>query len=328
MKRSLPFRSIGSALMATAMVVCSSGVLAQPYPNKPIRIVVPHPPGGAVDGVARILATRLTESLGQSVLVENRAGASGTIGAEFVARSPADGYTLYVNASIHAINPFVLKEKPRFDAVKDFTPLAELARGPLLISVHPEIPARNLAEFIALVKKTPQKYNFATSGFGSAGHLAEEFLKMRTGMDIPIILYKGAGPALTDLIGGQVSAMADPILSSGPHVRAGKLRALAITAARRSPLFPEVPTVSESGLPGFEFYSWYGLWAPANLPKDIAAKLEGAAIKAVQSKEMQERLVAQGFDPVGSSAADFARFIDEETTRYAKIVKDANIQPQ
>jgi len=260
--------------------------------------------------------------------VENRAGASGTIGAEYVAKSVPDGYTLYVNASIHTINPYVMKEKARFDAVKDFTPISHLAQGPLLFTVYPGVPAKNAAEFVALAKADPKKYAFATSGFGSAGHLGEEFLKLRAGLDIPLVLYKGSGPALTDVIGGQAQAMMDPILSSGPHVRAGKLKPLAITAARRSSLFPDVPTMIESGYPGFEFYSWYGLWGPANLPKDVLAKVEAATIKAMQVPEIRERLVAQGFEPVGSTGPEFAKFIDVEDAKYAKIVKDANIQAQ
>ena len=244
-------------------LLLGAGAAHAQYPNKTIRIVVPHAPGGAVDGVARILAVKLGEILGQPVVVENRAGASGTIGAEYVAKSAPDGYTLYVNASIHTINPYVMKEKARFDAIKDFTPLSNLAQGPLLFSVYPGVPAKNAAEFVALVKADPTKYAFATSGFGSAGHLGEEFLKLRAGLDIPIVLYKGAGPALTDVMGGQAQAMMDPILSSGPQVKAGKLKPMAITSARRSPLFPEVPTMIESGYPGFEFYSWYGLWGPA-----------------------------------------------------------------
>jgi tripartite-type tricarboxylate transporter receptor subunit TctC len=326
MKRS-PLRYLALALLLPLGLLTTGAAQAQ-YPTKPVRIIVPHAAGGAVDGVARILAGKLTEVLGQNVNVENRAGASGTIGAEYVAKSAPDGYTLYVNASIHTINPYVMKEKARFDAVKDFTPLSNLAQGPLLFSVNPGVPAKNAAEFVALVKADPKKYAFATSGFGSAGHLGEEFLKLRAGLDIPIVLYKGAAPALTDVIGGAAQAMMDPILSSGPHVKAGKLKPMAITAAKRSPLFPEVPTMIESGFPGFEFYSWYGLWGPANLPKDIAAKVEQAAIKAMQAPEIRERLISQGFEPVGSNGAEFGKFIEIEDAKYAKIVKDANIQAQ
>ena len=321
-------RRLAAAALASALALSGGAAHAQAYPNKTIRIVVPHAPGGAVDGVARILATKLGEILGQSVVVENRAGASGTIGAEFVAKSPPDGYTLYVNASIHTINPYVMKEKARFDANKDFTPLSNLAQGPLLFTVNPTVPVKNAAEFVALAKADSKKVAFATSGFGSAGHLGEEFLKLRSGIDIPIVLYKGAAPALTDVIGGAAQAMMDPILSSGPFVKSGKLKPMAITSAKRSPLFPEVPTMIESGFPGFEFYSWYGLWGPANLPKDVALKVEQAAIKAMQAPEIRERLVSQGFEPVGSTGAEFARFIELEDAKYARIVKDANIQAQ
>ncbi len=319
---------IPTLLLRLATLMFLAGPALAQYPARTIRIIVPHPPGGSVDAVARALAVKLAENLGQAVVVENRAGASGTIGAEYVARSAPDGYTLYINASIHTINPYVMKEKVRFDAVRDFAPIAELAQGPLLFTVYPGIPAKNPAEFVALVKGDPKKYAFATTGFGSASHLGEEFLRLRAGLDIPIVLYKGAAPALTDVMGGQASALMDPILSSGQQVKAGKLKALAITAAARSPLFPEVPTMIESGFPGFEFYSWYGFWGPAGMPRDVVAKVEAAAVKALQAPELRERLASQGFEPVGSSAAEFARFIDEENVKYAKIVREAKIQAQ
>jgi tripartite-type tricarboxylate transporter receptor subunit TctC len=316
-----------AALLLLAIPALAAPALAQ-YPHRTIRVIVPHPPGGSVDAVARAIAVKLAENLGQAVVVENRAGASGTIGAEFVAKSPPDGYTLYINASIHTINPYVMKEKARFDAVKDFAPISELAQGPLLFSIYPGIPAKNPAEFVALVKSDPKKYAFATTGFGSASHLGEEFLRLRAGLDIPIVLYKGAAPALTDVMGGQASALMDPILSSGQQVKAGKLKALAITAARRSPLFPDLRTMIESGFPGFEFYSWYGLWGPAGIPREVIAKIEAAAIKALQAPDLRERLASQGFEAVGSSAAEFSRFIDEENGKYAKIVKEAKIEAQ
>ena len=318
------FRRLSAVLL---LAIAAAPALAQ-YPTKTIRIIVPHPPGGSVDAVARAIAVKLAENLGQAVVVENRAGASGTIGAEFVAKSPPDGYTLYINASIHTINPYVMKEKARFDAVKDFAPISELAQGPLLFTIYPGIPAKTPAEFVALVKSDPKKYAFATTGFGSASHLGEEFLRLRAGLDIPIVLYKGAAPALTDVMGGQASALMDPILSSGQHVKAGKLKPLAITAAKRSPLFPDVPTMIESGFPGFEFYSWYGFWGPAGMPHEVVTKLEAATIKVMQAPELRERLSSQGFEPIGSTAAEFARFIDDENVKYGKIVKEAKIQAQ
>jgi tripartite-type tricarboxylate transporter receptor subunit TctC len=293
-----------------------------------VRIVIPTPPGGAVDGVARMVGAKLSEYLGQPMVFDNRAGASTTLGADLVAKSQPDGYTLYVNASIHIINQHVLKSLP-YDAVKDFTPIAELARGPLLFTVYPGVPAKSVREFAEVLRADPKKYNLCTSGFGSAGHLAIALFRLRAGAtDVPIIQYKGTGQALPDLIGGQVSAMIDPVLSSGPQVKAGKLRPLAITSAQRSPQYPDVPTVAEAGMPELEIYSWYGLWGPAKLPRSIVAKLEPAAIRAAQSAEVRERMGALGFQPTGHSAAEFAAFIEAESAKNAKIIREANIRPE
>ena len=300
---------------------------AAEYPAKPIRLIIPTPPGGSVDGVARLVGAKLAEYLGRPVVYDNRGGASTTLGADVVAKSAPDGYTLYINASIHSINPYVLKTLP-YDAVKDFTPIAELARGPLLFTVYPGVPAKSVKEFIDALRANPGQYNLATSGFGSAGHLAIALIRARAGVDVPIIQYKGTGQALPDLIGGQVSAMIDPVLSSGPQVRGGKLRALAITSARRSPQYPDVPTAAESGMPELEFYSWYGLWGPARLPPEIVTRLEAAAIKAVQSAEVRGRMESFGFEPTGHPAAQFATFIQTESQKNARIVRDANIRAE
>lgn len=298
---------------------------AQEYPSKPIRLIIPTPPGGAVDGVARMLGAKLAEYLGQPVVFDNRAGASTTLGADAAAKSAPDGYTVYVNASIHSINPYVLKSLP-YDAVKDFTPIAELARGPLLFTVSNGVPAKSVKELAEVLRASPGKYNLATSGFGSAGHLAIALFRARTGVDVPIIQYKGTGQAMPDLIGGQVSAMIDPVLSSGPQVKGGRLRALAITSAKRSAQYPDVPTAAEAGMPELEFYSWYGLWGPARLSREVVAKLEAAAIKGVQSAEVRERMGSLGFEPTGHPAAQFAAFIETESAKNARIVRDANIR--
>jgi len=300
---------------------------AQDYPSKPIRLIIPTPPGGSVDGVARMVGTKLSEYLGRPVVFDNRAGASTTLGADAAAKSAPDGYTIYINASIHSINPYVLKSLP-YDAVKDFTPIAELARGPLLFTVHPGVPAKNIKDFIEVLRANPERYNLATSGFGSAGHLAIAVVRARAGVDVPIIQYKGTGQAMPDLLGGQVSAMIDPVLSSGPQVRGGKLRALAITSAQRSPQYPDVPTAAEAGMPELEFYSWYGMWGPARLPRVIVSKLEAAAIKAVQSAEVRERMGSLGFEPTGHPAAQFAAFITAESRKNAQIVRDTNIRAE
>jgi len=315
------------SVLAFVVLVVTAFTHAQDYPSKPIRLIIPTPPGGSVDGVARMVGTKLSEYLGRPVVFDNRAGASTTLGADAAAKSAPDGYTIYINASIHSINPYVLKSLP-YDAVKDFTPIAELARGPLLFTVHPGVPAKNIKDFIEVLRANPERYNLATSGFGSAGHLAIAVVRARAGVDVPIIQYKGTGQAMPDLLGGQVSAMIDPVLSSGPQVRGGKLRALAITSGQRSPQYPDVPTAAEAGMPELEFYSWYGMWGPARLPRVIVSKLEAAAIKAVQSAEVRERMGSLGFEPTGHPAAQFAAFITAESRKNAQIVRDTNIRAE
>lgn len=297
------------------------------YPSKPIVLVVPHAPGGPVDSVGRFLAEKLTAELKQNVVVDNRAGASSMIGAAQVAAAAPDGYTLYVNASIHSINPLLYKKTMKYDAVKDFTAISMLAQGPLLFVVNPQIPVASAREFAALVQAAPGKYTFATGGFGAADHLASAyFLHEIRQTGIPIALYKGGAPALADLVGGQVSAKMDAILTSMPLVKANKLKALAITGRDRSPLLPDVPTMRESGFKDFEFYTWYGLWAPANLPAPIREKLEATVQRIVATPQWKERMSAQGFEAVYRNSADFSRFIDAEVARYQTIVTAANIK--
>ena len=316
------------SLALCALLAFSAAVSAQAYPNKTVRIVVPYPPGGTVDVVARVVAQRLTEQMGQQFIVENRAGANGTVGSDFVAKAAPDGYTLLVQASIFAANPLFLPNVP-YDVQKDFTPVSNIGSVPLLVTAHPGVPAKNLREFIALVKADVKKYSFATSGLGSAGHLSEETIKRQAGIpDLLIVPYKGAGPAITDTAGGQVSALIDPLPSSYPQVKAGKLTALAVTSARRVSFMPDVPTVAESGLPGFEMVSWYGLWGPAGLPREISSRLVIEVGKAVRSQLATDRLGEQGFDPVGSTSEQFAAYIRDEITRYARIVKEANIKAE
>ena len=307
------------------LVLAFAGAVQAQYPAKPVRIVVPYPPGGTVDVVARNLAQQLTVQTGQQFIVDNRAGANGTIGSDFVSKAAPDGYTLLVQASIFVINPLFLKNVP-YDVQRDFTPVANIGSVPLLVTAHPSVPAANLREFVALVRANPDKYTFATTGLGSAGHLTEEVIKRDAGLQILIVPYKGAGPALTDIVGGQVSALADPLPSSFPHVKGGRLKALAVTSRTRIAYMPEVPTVAESGFPGFEMLSWYGLWGPPRLPKDVLDRLAAETAKAAKSAEMQEKLAAQGFIPDGSGPAAFAAYVKDEIAKYARIVKDANIK--
>jgi tripartite-type tricarboxylate transporter receptor subunit TctC len=295
------------------------------YPSKPVRITVPYPPGGTVDLVARHLAQQMGTQVGQQIVVENRAGANGTIGSDFVSKAAPDGYTLLVQASIFVINPLFLKNVP-YDVQRDFAPVSNIGSVPLLVTAHPSVPAASLRDFVTLVRANPDKYTFATTGLGSAGHLTEEVIKRDAGLSILIVPYKGAGPALTDIVGGQVSALADPLPSSYPHVKGGRLKALAVTSRERVAFMPEVPTMAESGFPGFEMLSWYGLWGPPALPREIVDRLALEVSKAVKSPEMQEKLAAQGFLPKGSTAPEFAAYVKDEIAKYAKIVKDANIK--
>ncbi|MBL8381479.1 MAG: tripartite tricarboxylate transporter substrate binding protein [Burkholderiales bacterium] len=314
------------SFLAAGLVALAAGAGAQTYPAKPVRIVVPYPPGGTVDVVARVVAQRLGEQTGQQFIVDNRAGANGTVGSDHVAKAAPDGYTLLVQASIFVANPLFLPNVP-YDVQKDFTPVVNLGSVPLLVTAHPSVPATNLREFLALVKADVKKYAFATSGLGSAGHLSEETIKRQAGVaDMLIVPYKGAGPALSDLVGGQVSAMIDPLPSSYPLVRGGKLKALAVTGAKRVPFLPAVPTVAESGLPGFEMVSWYGIWGPPGLPREIVSRLAGEAAKAVRSPQAGERLGDQGFEPSGAGPEAFAAYIRDEIGRYAKIIREANIK--
>ena len=322
MRRFLKF------VLALAAIICASVAAAQGYPAKPVRIIVPYPPGGTVDLVARFVAQRLTDQTGQPFVVDNRAGANGIVGSDLVARAAPDGYTLLVQASIFVANPLFLPNLP-YDVQKDFTPVSNLGAVPLLVTAHPSVPAGNLREFIALVKADSRKYSFATSGLGSAGHLSEETIKRQAGIpDLLIVPYKGAGPALTDLLGGQVSSMIDPLPSSWPLVKGGKLKALAVTGARRVPFMPDVPTVAESGLPGFEMVSWYGLWGPPGLPGDIGARLTTEVARAVRSPQAAERLGEQGFEASGAGQEQFGAYIRDEIARYARIIKEAGIKAE
>jgi tripartite-type tricarboxylate transporter receptor subunit TctC len=307
------------------LALALAGAAHAQYPAKPVRIVVPYPPGGTVDVVARNLAQQLTVQTGQQFIVDNRAGANGTIGSDFVSKAAPDGYTLLVQASIFVINPLFLKNVP-YDVQRDFTAVANIGSVPLLVTAHPSVPAANLREFVALVRANPDRYTFATTGLGSAGHLTEEVIKRDAGLSILIVPYKGAGPALTDIVAGHVSALADPLPSSYPHVKGGRLKALAVTSRERIAFMPEVPTMAESGFPGFEMLSWYGLWGPPGLPKDVVDRLAAETAKAVRSAEMRDKLAAQGFIPDGSGPAAFGSYVRDEIAKYAKIVKDANLK--
>jgi tripartite-type tricarboxylate transporter receptor subunit TctC len=318
--RSLTLSALALALIAGAPAS------AQTYPARTVTVVVPFPAGGSVDGVARILVQKLNETVGQHFIVENRpGGASGTVGANAVAKASPDGYTLLVSASVHVINPFLYKNVP-YDVVSDFTPVSLLADGPLIVSTTPSMPANNLKDLFALVRKNPQKYTFAATTIGSASHLAIELLKLDAGLDTLVISYKGTAPALTDLMSGQTHLLADPMLSSLPLAQSGKIKALGLTSLKRAAAAPEIPTIEESGMKGFEFVSWYGLWGPKNLDPAASARLQAEITKVLAQPDMKARLNQLGFEPIGAGSEQFGKYIRTEMTKYEKIIKDAKIK--
>jgi len=318
--------AVTSALAIALAVPFAAAARAQNYPSRTVTVVVPFPAGGSVDGVARILVQKLNETMGQHFIVENRAGgASGIVGANAVAKAAPDGYTLLVSASVHVINPFLYKSVP-YDVVHDFTPVTLLAEGPLIVSTTPSVPANNLKDFFALVRKEPQKYTFGATTIGSASHLAIELLKHAAGLDTLVVTYKGTAPALTDLMSGQIQLLADPMLSSLPLAQAGKIKALGLTSLKRAGAAPDIPTVEESGVKGFAFASWYGLWGPKNLPADLSNTLQAHIAKVLALPDVKQRLNALGFEPIGSDGKEFATYIREEMAKYEKIINDAKIK--
>ena len=306
---------------ALALAAIALGAPAQTYPNKPIRLVCPFPPGGAVDIASRAVAHELQQLLGQPVTVDNRPGAGGNIGADAVAKSAPDGYTLLMTTSgIMAINPALYSKLP-FDTVKDFAPVSEMVYLNNVLVVNTSVPAKSVKELIALAKAQPGKLTYASSGNGTSIHLSGELFKSMTGVDMLHIPYKGSSPAVTDLLGGQVNMMFDNIPSSLPHIKAGKLRALAVTGSKRSQLLPELPTIAEAGVPGYDSYVWFGIVAPAGTPPEIIAKLNAALMKIAAMPAFRERLTSQGYDVLGTSPEQMAASIRGEIAKWGKIVK-------
>jgi tripartite-type tricarboxylate transporter receptor subunit TctC len=321
-------RIILSSLAIVFAAFASAAMSAQNYPDRTVTVIVPFPPGGSVDGVARILVDKLNQTVGPHFIVENRAGgASGNVGANVVAKSDPDGYTLLLTASVQVVNPFLYKSVP-FDVVKDFTPVTLVAAGPLIISTTPSVPAKNLKEFFDLVRKDPQKYTFGTTSVGSASHMVVELLKREANLDTLVVAYKGTGPALTDLMSGQIQLLADPMLSSLPLAQAGRIKALAITSLKRQAAAPDIPTVEESGLPGFEFVSWYGVWGPKGLPPEVVTKVQSSIANVLGLPDVKARLTALGFEAIGSTPDYFAKFITSEMDKYGKIIREANIKAE
>jgi tripartite-type tricarboxylate transporter receptor subunit TctC len=289
-----------------------------------VRVVVAAPPGGLTDVVTRSVSQFLQERLGQPFVVENVAGASSTLGANQVARSAPDGHTLLVNPSLLVITPMLMSVP--YDVVKDFTPVSNLGSVPLAMAVHPGVPAKTLPEFLAAAKASPNSFSFAAESIGSVGHLAMEKLQRDAGFKLLMVPYKGTAPALIDVIAGRVSAIVSPVPNLIEHIRAGKLRPLAVTTKVRVTTLPDVPTMEEAGLPGIEIGSWYGVWGPANMPRDVLAILNREIAAAMKTPRVIDRLVLQGLIPVGSNAADFSAFQNAEIAKFDRLIKDANIK--
>ena len=294
---------------------------AQAYPSKTIRFVVPYPAGGPLDTVARLLGAKVGESVGQPVVVENKPGAGGNIGADIVAKSPADGYTILMGAvATHAINPSLYKSIP-YDPIRDFAPVTQVASTPNVLVVNPGVPAKDVKELIAYAKANPGKLSFGSGSIGSAGHLAGELFKATAGVDMVHVPYKGAAPAMQDLIGGRIQLMFDNLASSLGQVKAGKVRALAVTTAKRSPLAPDLPTIAETGVPGFDISTWFGIFAPAGTPKPALDRLHAEFAKALAAADVRDRMTSMGAEPVGNTPDEFAAFVRSEGEKYSKVIR-------
>jgi len=314
--------------VALTVVLAALGpASAQSYPTKPIRVIVPFAAGGAVDVLARLVSAKMSESVGQPVIIENRAGAAGNVAADAVAKSPPDGYTILQNTNGQAISPSLYKSLP-FDAVKDFTPVTQLVASQLLLVATPSLPAKSVQELIALAKAKPGSLNYGMTGIGNPLHLTVEMFKHAAGIELQAVPYRGDAPLNTALIAGEVHLAVVPFATAKPHVEAGRLRALAIPGAKRSPALPQVPTIAESGLPGFESSSWQGWFVPANMPSEIVALIQREAAKALNAPDVRERLEATANEVVASTPEAFAAVFKNDLAKFAKVVKDAKIPLQ
>ena len=317
MRRDLIVGWLGACL-------CAGGAVAQTFPSKPIRIVVPFTPGGPNDILARMIGQRYTAVWGQQTLVDNRPGGGTVIGTDIVAKAPADGHTLLMVSTSHAANPSLMPKLP-FDTLRDFVSVGQAVSSPNVLVVHPSVPARNTRELLDIAKARPGQITFASGGSGAATHLAGELLKIMGGVEMTHIPYKGAGPATIDLISGQVTWMFGTILPTIPHVRAGKLRALAVSGKRRAEVLPEVPTVAEH-VPGFEASSWYGVFAPAGTPAEVIIKLNQEMARALTPVEVRQRLAAEGTEVVAGNPEDFMQLFRAEAAKWARVIKQAGIR--
>jgi tripartite-type tricarboxylate transporter receptor subunit TctC len=308
-------------------LLMTSGAIAQQYPTKPIRLIVPFAPGGGTDITARAIAMKLTEALGQTVVVDNRAGANGTIGADIAAKAPPDGYTLSMISSSHSVNPSIMKKLP-YDLVTDLAPVTQATSQPYALVLHPSVAAKSVKELIALVKAKPNSLNYGSSGTGGLSHLSGALLCSMTGITMTHIPYKGGSPALTDLVGGQIQLLFSTILQAQSQLKGGRVRALAVTTAKRSAGAPDLPTMHEAGVTGYEVAGWYGMVAPLKTPAAIIARLNTEAVKALRGSDIKDKLAADGSEPVGSTSEAFGLHIKTEVAKWNKLVKEASIRAE
>jgi len=315
---------LGTAMMAVAP---ATAMAQQNYPTRAIRLVVPSAPGGGTDITARILAPKLSEYLGQQVVVENRAGAGTMIGGELVARAAPDGYTLLMGISTLAINPATYRKVP-YDALKDFAPISQVVALPNVLVTHPSLPVRNVKELVAFARPRPGQINFASAGVGTNPHLSMELFLSMTGIRMTHVPYKGISPGFVDLLAGQVPVMTPSVLSGLPYVKAGRLRALGVTSAQRASAAADIPTIAEAGVPGYEATQWFGVLVPAGTPRTIIERWHRETVRTLKDAEIRNRLVADGATPIGSSPDEFAAYLRAETVKWAKVVKDVGIKPE
>jgi len=316
------------SFVAATLLALNLHAAAQEYPVKPVRLVVPFTPGGTTDILGRLVAQKLSESIGRQVIVDNRPGAGGTIGSDIVAKSPADGYTLIMgHIGTFGVNPTLYPKLP-YDAVKDFQPITLFAMITNLLSVNPSLPVKSVKELVALARARPGQLNYGSGGNGSAAHLATEYFKLLSKTDIVHIPYKGTAPAITDLLAGNTSMILTGVPAQLPHIKSGRLRALGVASAKRQPLFPELPTIMEGGVKGYEATQWYGVLAPAGTPRPIVDRLNAALVKALQSAEVKERLASEAGEPVGNSPEEFHAFIQKEIARWAPVIRASGAKPE
>jgi len=326
MMQSRLLRAASVCMLALLSAIAGAQDSARDYPTKPIRFLVPYPPAGGTDIVARTLTEPLSQVLGQPIIIDNRGGAAGNLGTDLAAKAPADGYTVLFTLSSHTINPRLYDKLP-FDVEKDFVPVSLAAMIPQILVAHPSVPVNNVKELIALARSQPGKLNYASVGTGSPGHIAGELFKLKTGIDMVHVPYKGGGPAVTDTLGGQVQLLFVSLPAALQYVKAGRLRALAVTSDQRSVAAPDIPTIAESGVDCI-VNSWYGALVPAKTPPAIVAKLQAAFAKVLAMPEIRQKLLAQGAEATSSTSAEFERLIREELAKWDYVIREANIKPE